>query len=715
MSVQPPQDIKTFLQQQEVQKRIQKSIHNARSKATVTISQAASLFDVSESRLREWEKKGLLTTNRPTTPQESKGHRQYAPNELDKLAIIKVLIDEGGYSPGLLSQNVDEIDEIWEQAVQTQQNHTPEHRGEYTELVRPSPDKHLPIDKRVQHAEKEVFWRYFTSQALRLSLMLICEDIPDTIAGIVLPLHGNFSATSMPNPHTLPEIGEALVGWLDLNRSFYTFLDTAPSFEAPTDFRIERLVTMNEVLETQDPQDETLIVVQRKARPLNLSVPAVETARRLLAPIYQRVDTWRPAFERGMRDWLYQATDFTSNTNAFDDVLLNDMMDMVIHLGGKTADDRDRWRFACLLLPDDPSLPLQQRKLIVRSQSQQSPYKIGTNISSVSPGLSLRAYQSGNVIYQPNMSEKDSIIAYREQEQNTHSAIAIPIAGEDGLSIATLYIASSEIDAFPEEDRWVLRIICQMVEELLLVYSVRQLAPGKLAEVIKTPDIVDTSFKNFLSENDFIRDLEALLIEAQSKNVDEYASSSDEYKPSKEEVSFIAIDIDNHSAIATKYGDRIARNLSREVGSRLFGHLTTIFANSLHRRLYHINADKYYLVLDGMPVDEAKQKAEQIRVALKGEYPIDAQRVSVGRPTSPEAMLKLPGVTVRLGIPAYTYRKLKEILGRYSPETAVPEVRTLITNALDEVLKLGQHKGGDVIISWDHKLWWYTKWTPPPT
>ena len=102
-------------------------------------------------------------------------------------------------------------------------------------------------------------------------------------------------------------------------------------------------------------------------------------------------------------------------------------------------------------------------------------------------------------------------------------------------------------------------------------------------------------------------------------------------------------------------------------------------------------------------------------MALKGEYPIDAQRVSVGRPTLPEGMLELPDVTVRLGIPAYTYRKLKEILSRYSPEIALSEVRTLITIALDEVLKLGQREGGDIIISWDHKRWWYSKWTPSPT
>src|SRR5258708_269129 len=205
-------------------------MRDARSNATVTISTAAELFGFSESQLREWEKKGLVTTKRETLTQEGRGPRQYSPQELDKLAIIKVLIDKGGYSPRLIPPNVDKL---WQQVVQAQQKHIP------------TPDKHLPIDKRVAHGEEEVFWRYFTSQALRLSLLLICEDIPDTVAGLVLPLHRNFFATSVPNPRTLPEIGEALVGWLDLNRSFYTFLDAAPSFEAPSDFRIERLVTMN--------------------------------------------------------------------------------------------------------------------------------------------------------------------------------------------------------------------------------------------------------------------------------------------------------------------------------------------------------------------------------------------------------------------------------------------------------------------------------------
>jgi len=119
--------------------------------------------------------------------------------------------------------------------------------------------------------------------------------------------------------------------------------------------------------------------------------------------------------------------------------------------------------------------------------------------------------------------------------------------------------------------------------------------------------------------------------------------------------------------------------------------------------------------VEGMPLNEARNIAEQIRIALKGEYLIGAQRVSVGRPTLSKAMLELPDVTVRLGIATYKYHKLKEVLGRYTPETAVFEVQTLVTIGLDEALKLGQREGGDVIISWDHKRWWYIKWTPPLT
>ena len=50
-----------------------------------------------------------------------------------------------------------------------------------------------------------------------------------------------------------------------------------------------------------------------------------------------------------------------------------------------------------------------------------------------------------------------------------------------------------------------------MIEELLLTYQVRQQFPEKLSDILAHPQIVDTSFKDFLSESDFVRDVEALL------------------------------------------------------------------------------------------------------------------------------------------------------------------------------------------------------------
>src|SRR5579864_8873745 len=113
--------VRKYLENKEVQERIQKRMLNARSKATVTISRAANLFSFTESQLREWEKKrGLLKTDRPALTQDGKtstGHRQYSPEELDKLALIRELMDQN-YGLGEIPQN---IDAIWKQVLTEQQ------------------------------------------------------------------------------------------------------------------------------------------------------------------------------------------------------------------------------------------------------------------------------------------------------------------------------------------------------------------------------------------------------------------------------------------------------------------------------------------------------------------------------------------------------------------------------------------------------------------
>src|SRR5436305_11217918 len=108
------EDIRKHFQNRDVQERVQRRMLDARSKATVTISRAAALFGFSESQLREWEKRGLLKSKRTDLPEDSraaKGHRQFSPDELDKLALIRELMDQG-YTLSEIPQN---IDDLWQQ------------------------------------------------------------------------------------------------------------------------------------------------------------------------------------------------------------------------------------------------------------------------------------------------------------------------------------------------------------------------------------------------------------------------------------------------------------------------------------------------------------------------------------------------------------------------------------------------------------------------
>lgn len=681
------QNIKQHLQDKDAQKRILKNIERARSEITVTIGRAASLFDFTENQLRDWEVKNRLTPNK-----SAGGQRLYPISELDKLAIIRELLD-AKFAPGDIPEN---IDRIWEVV-------SPREGQEVSPAA--SDGRHLLIDRRVDENDQNVFWQYFVSQVLRISLLLICEDMPDTIVGLVLPLQQSERIYSH-DPKDLQRVGLSLVGWLTRNRTFHAFLDTSPSFEFPSDFRLEHLNMPDANTYPFTPY----IVIQRRTRGLTLSSVLVETIYRLLQLVYSEVEHWRPSFQAGMRDYVYQVTDFSRGTYVTDPVL-EGIMNMVVELGGKSTAGKDRWRFCGLLLPEDGTLPIQQRNLVVRAQSKHTPIRWSNVVLSKNyPGLSFRAYQSGHVIYRPDIHISDDILANREFEETTLSAIAIPVAGENGLAVAALYVASDESGAFSEADQHALRLMTRMIEELLSTYQSRYRVIGKLADLLDNPGIVDLAFSKFRSEDDFINDLDAFLATIQARNDIEPQNRPDPSIKPNEAVSFIAIDIDNQAALATKYGDQVARNLSREVGLRLRGQLS-LHSNPRYRQLYHINADSYYIMLVGMPLDEARSLALTLYNQIRGDYRIDARRIVMGRPVKREDMLELKNVTVRLGVQNYMYAKLKEILKRHPYETAVLDVRALILVNFDESLKKGQVEGGDVIVGWNSDAWGFIRWS----
>ncbi len=681
--------IRKHLQQKEVQQRVWRRMLDAHSKATVTISRAASLFKFSENQLREWERKGLLQTDRPSLSSEGKGHRQYSPEDLDKLALIRELLDQG-YGPGDIPSDVDTI---WKQVA-----------GDHVPLMSLSgsrereyvPEgKHHAIDTHVDIADEEYFWRFFVSQALRLSLLLICEEMPGTIAGFFLPIQSKESRLRIDSPHNISQAGPSLIGWIGANQAFYASYEPAPTFDYPSDFRVEYLPDWNENI-----CPAPIIVIQRKSRDIAVTGIQVAAIQRIFELVYKHVDDWFPCFSAGRRDWIEHVTNFGLNPNVTD-ALLDNMMNIVVALGGEEHNHL-RWKFCNLFLPQEPSLPLQQRTIRVRAHSSNSPARLSSMVLTVEhPGLTYRAYQSGQVIYRPHVTPKDTMLAYPDIEQSTRSAIAIPLASADGMVAGAIYIASEEDEAFSPDDQRALRLLTRMLEELLTTFQARLFVSGRLSEALARPRIVDSSFRDFLSEEDFIDEFESLL--------NDILKQEDSEQLSGKEISFIVLDIDKQTPLAIKNGDRAARNLSREVGIKLQGQLR-LQSNPEFRKVYHVGTDRYYLKLPGMSLDEARNLAVQLLQLLRGNYRVDVRRPMVGRPVLADELFALQNVTVRLGVANFKFPKLKEVLGRYGPEDAVAETRTLILNNFLESLDRGQTYGGDCVVSWDHVKWGFILW-----
>lgn len=712
------QDIRYYLQQSENQARIWRSIQDARENITVTISRAASLFNFSESKLREWEKRGLLRTERPLLASEGKGstgHRQYSQAELDKLAIIKDLLDHG-YA---LSDIPPDIDRLWREVNREGAGQG----GVFSRVVEAGAAQHPPIDAHVEQMDQQEFWRYFVTQALRISLTLICEDVPDTaVAGLIMPLEGrSFEHTLLVTAQDLARVGPALVGWRGRDGSFYTFLDEAPTFEYPSDFRFESFPTVDEPPPGKESELKQLfIVVQRKARQISLNAERTGAIRRLLDLVFTHRDTWKPFFDYGKRDWLYQVHDQGLSE---ENPIFQRMLEQVIELG------EGRWKFCALLLPRDASLPVQQQSLVVRAQTSLSPFEIG--LTTINPqeigetnSLTLRAFQSGQIVLVPAAlageqmthplylkvitSTPQSIAQGMPKQlqqkppsgEAVHSAIAVPIPGDYGISLAVLYIEADGADAFSLEDQRVLRMTGRMLEELLLTASVRTRLMGRPGDMIERPSVVDTTFDEFAGETDFLAEIDALLSRIQSQHLSVEAA--------KGEISIISVDIDNQSSIAMMYGNRVARNLSQQVGLRIARQMR---AESGFRanRLFHISADKYYILLEGVSLASASGQARQLKSALNGTYLILPTSATPNRPAQPINMLKLPDVTVHIGVSSYPPEKLDELLKRYPLDTSKIYVRTLIIAGIEEMLERGKNAGGNCIFAWDREIWGYKR------
>jgi GGDEF domain-containing protein/DNA-binding transcriptional MerR regulator len=704
--------IREHLQKPGAQERIRASINSARTNATVTTSRAAKLLDLGEQQLRDWEKRGLISTTRPLVEgKQTQGHRQFSLDELDRLAVMKELIDEGKFTPGEFEHISSHVEEIWrevEAMVQARQASLKQQGQAGTQRT------NLPIDVRVREARSQLFWRFYVSRALHLALQLIREDRPASTTALALPLAPHGEDLPVSGIENVARLGESLIGWLGKSRSTETLLAPVPSFEVSSDYRIHPLMVMerNQPQEEQ-PLDYTHIIVRRDSNPLSLYPPVVETIRKLLKPIYEKAEQTRDAFGPGMRDELVATTNL-DDTTLYPDIILNGMSEMMVEAGG-LLDQKPHWRFCCILLPNNLALPMQNRTLVVRAQSQHSPHKIG--VASVPPNmnsLSMHAYQSGQICYRNSILPDDSVIAFHDVEGTVKSAIAIPVGAEFGEPVAIIYLVSVYENAFSQRaDRLILRLLGRMVGEAVRTYQARLQEAERLASILRVPDRGDEVVGAFYNENKFIHDLENFLLTFKADqahlrhSVPPTASSSNRVDRGSQEaqseqhtISLIGIDVDHLSAIALKYGNTAVRNLCREIGFRLNGELKSTFVKYPGCHFYRIYGDCFYVLLKNMPYDQVLKKAVLLKKSLDGTYRVNLLQGSALQQSAPGTLHEVE-IKVRLAVSAYDDQTLAELFARYPDDIAVDSVREMIDSAIMTELKKGMSAGGDRIRAWN--------------
>jgi DNA-binding transcriptional MerR regulator len=690
------------LEKADVQRSIRQRIQKGRSEVAVPISKAADLFGFSEHQLRDWEKLHLLKPLRrekasqkegePSPNKDIPGRRYYPVAELDKLAIIRELMDRG-LSP---SDIPPDIDLRWQNLVET-----------YGQLENAPESQESSLTRIENFYRENLFFRYYMARALLFSLAILYQDAPPANIGMLLPVK---TSSQLPEDQNSQGVGKVLVGWLGQMGTFYTFLSSDPAADIPSHYHLKALPALN----TQESREKNTILVAmspQSARTLNLEDSKhINLIHRLLAPIFAIRTKWDTYFGFGMRDLVSPGRDTTSQ---LPDVMLDSIAEMVVHLGGKTKTGEQRWPLCYIVLPENTHVPVPQRKLFVCATSKNCRELAGFRIYQYNHSLILRAYLGSHVVSRSTLAHNDITLLHNPAEQelqgDVRASIAVPIGGENQTPLGVLYVAASDYaerdkrqrpKGFSQEDLYLLRLLARLAEELLSSYTTHRKLTQGIGHVFREPQVINHAFRGFASEDEFIRDVEQLLYEIKQSKNGQIAKKANNGSLTGEDagLSFLGVEVDRMEEIGARYSQRTMRNLSRAINNRLAQFLSSSFSHQNQYKLYYIGLGRVYLLLHDVPLEDARALAESLRKDL-------AEEIAVEQSNLPSGILNI-SITAHLGVCWYKIQSLKKLLEE-APTTAsdldmtIASVSSVIFQSLHLALRLGADKKGNVTYAWN--------------
>ena len=444
---------------------------------------------------------------------------------------------------------------------------------------------------------------------------------------------------------------------------------------------------------------------------------------------------------------IYSSPEFMSHLTG--DTLLTKVAELIVRLGtvnARTA--RQFWTFCSILLPEETTmeLPVAQQSLVVVAQSKNSPHRVG--ITRLAPGaqegIALRAANSGHAIIRRNIQENDTTIAYNDVESSPDTignALAMPILDSDARPLAVIYVRANlqstshvtrppavsaplrdtsmiktandklatdsghpaPATVFDVNDQLLLRMLSHMVGDFVASYRARYLTRESLRLMIEWPRMIDPFFRDFRSVNAFRDDMVEALDKAKavltSQNCEQPAEEGGEASAPDEvsggtnvSLTLIAVDINQHSKYVNEYGSNSARYLVREVGRRIIQQLRmpNRELTVAEPRLYHIDGDRFYVLLVGATPSQSRAYAESISTVLNKRYQLQIRRTS-GNQEITVGKLTLD-VDVRLAVTFYGRDDLEHLL---KPIKGADDVVSALMRTLNQGLYEGTQASSD--------------------